>query len=69
MKYHIVEDGDLLLIKISGKARKNEALLAKRLLPHFTTSNTRHLEIGVIDLLTSVNFDCIERIWPISSAI
>jgi anti-anti-sigma regulatory factor len=37
MKYHIVEDGDLLLIKISGKARKNEALLAKRLLSHYIT--------------------------------
>ncbi|MBE9573934.1 MAG: hypothetical protein IMF20_02240 [Proteobacteria bacterium] len=37
MKYHIVEDGDLLLIKISGKARTNEALLAKRLLSHYIT--------------------------------
>ena len=37
MKYHIVEDGDLLLIRISGKARKNEALLAKRLLSHYLT--------------------------------
>ncbi|MBW2342098.1 MAG: hypothetical protein JRF50_17450 [Deltaproteobacteria bacterium] len=37
MKYQIVEDGDLLLIKISGKARKNEALLAKRLLSHYIT--------------------------------
>jgi anti-anti-sigma factor len=32
MKYHIVEKGDLYLIKISGETRKNEAILAKRIL-------------------------------------
>lgn len=30
MKYLVIEEDDFLLIKLSGKARKNEAVLAKR---------------------------------------
>lgn len=30
MKYHVIEEEDFLLIKLSGKAKKNEAVLAKR---------------------------------------
>ena len=32
MKYHIIENKGLLLIKVYGDTRKNEALLAKKLL-------------------------------------
>lgn len=36
MKYHVVKGGGLFLIKISGETRKNEAILAKRMLsPYF----------------------------------
>lgn len=35
LKYHIVEEADFLLIKVSGGTKKNEALLAKRMLSHY----------------------------------
>jgi hypothetical protein len=35
LKYHIVEEADFLLIKVSGGTKKNEALLAKRMLSRY----------------------------------
>jgi len=32
MKYHVVENAEFLLIRISGEPKKNEALAAKRIL-------------------------------------
>jgi len=35
MKYHIVEEGGFFFIKIPGETRKNEAILAKRMLSSY----------------------------------
>ncbi len=35
MKYHIAEDNDFFIIKISGEPKKNEALQVKSILPSY----------------------------------
>lgn len=42
MKYNIVEDGGIFLIKISGKSKENEAILVKRRLsPYLNEKGSR----------------------------
>jgi anti-anti-sigma factor len=63
MKYHVVEDSGFVLIRISGKPKKNEALAAKRILfPYFKERGVR----VIMDLKKLERFDPITLLGVLS---
>lgn len=64
VKYHIVEENGFFLIKISGEARRNEAVLAKRVLfPYLKGKGIR----VIIDLKELEKFELITLMGVLNS--